>query len=298
MKQKESNFISAVVYIHNNENNICQFIDGLLNVIEHNFKSYEIVCVDDNSEDQSVHVLKEYIKNSPIESTINLVSLKFFHGVELAMNAGIDICIGDFVFEFDCLNVDFDWNLVMDIYYKELEGYDITGAAPKLRGRWGSKIFYKLLAIGNKDIPELTTESFRLVSRRAINRVKTMNTVIPFRQVAYATSGLNYTSVCYRPLYTKYKLENNYRRNLAINLILVFTDICENMALVLAFLTALWSGIQLIKKEENGGNKLLLSSFFLMISIIIKYLKIINELIFKKQNYIVSNVEKINNCKE
>ena len=51
----------------------------------------------------------------------------------------------------------------------------------------------------------------------------------------------------------------------------------------------------MIKRKAGGENKILLSGVFLMIGVIIKYLKVINNFIFKKQHYIVGGVEKINN---
>lgn len=295
MKNKESNFVSAVVYIHNDEKNIRKFFDGLLKFFNSNFKEFEIVCVDDCSIDNSVDIIKKVIKKETMDNTVNLISLSFFHGVELAMNAGIDMSIGDFVYEFDCINMDFDWNMVMKVYRKELEGFDITSAAPVLKGRWSSKIFYWLLKHENENVLNMRTESFRLVSRRAINRVNSMNIAIPFRQIAYASSGLKATSISFVPHNMNYNLNSFYRKKLAMDVILVFTSICEKIAFVFAIFAAILGGIQRLKKKAGGENKILLSGIFLILGMIIKYLKVINNFIFKKQHYIVSGVEKINN---
>ena len=40
---KEKNFISAVVYIHNNENNIFNTLKNINNVLHNNFEKYEII---------------------------------------------------------------------------------------------------------------------------------------------------------------------------------------------------------------------------------------------------------------
>lgn len=295
LKNKESNFVSAVVYIHNDEKNIGKFIKGLLGVLNENFKEFEIVCVDDNSTDKSVNTIKDILKKEKVDNTVNLISLSFFHGVELAMNAGIDMSIGDFVYEFDCINMDFEWNMIMQVYRKELEGFDITSAAPDLKGRWSSKLFYWLLKHENENVANMRTESFRLVSRRAINRVNAMNIDIPFRQIAYASSGLNITSISFVPHNTNYNLNIFYRKNLAVNVILIFTSICDKIIVALSVFAAILGLIQMIKRKAGGESKILLSGVFLMLGVIIKYLKVINNFIFKKQHYIVGGVEKINN---
>ena len=59
---------------------------------------------------------------------ITIINMGFSHGLEAAMNAGIDLSIGDFVFEFDSCYMDYDKSLIMDVYFKSLEGYDIVSA--------------------------------------------------------------------------------------------------------------------------------------------------------------------------
>ncbi len=283
------------MYIHNDERNIGKFINGLLGVLNENFKEFEIVCVDDNSTDNSINIIKDVLKKEKVDNAVNLISLSFFHGVELAMNAGIDLSIGDFVYEFDCINMDFDWDMVMQVYRKELEGFDVTSAAPYLKGRWSSKLFYWLLKRENENIVNMRTESFRLVSRRAINRVNAMNIDIPFRQIAYASSGLKVTSISFVPYNMNYNLNVFYRKNLAVNVILIFTSICDKIAFVFSISSAILGIIQMLKRKVAGENKILLSGIFLILCMIIKYLKVINNFIFKKQHYIVGGVEKINN---
>ncbi len=41
-------------------------------------------------------------------TSISVINMSYFHGLELSMNAGMDMAIGDFVFEFDntCLDLN------------------------------------------------------------------------------------------------------------------------------------------------------------------------------------------------
>ena len=59
-KIKEANFVSAVIYIHNNEREITPFLEWLDTQLDLNFKKYEIICVDDGSTDQSFKIIKNW----------------------------------------------------------------------------------------------------------------------------------------------------------------------------------------------------------------------------------------------
>lgn len=63
-------------------------------------------------------------------ASISIVNLSYFHGVEVAMNAGMDLAIGDFVFEFDKTILDFDKDVVMKIYRRSLEGTILSALLP------------------------------------------------------------------------------------------------------------------------------------------------------------------------
>ena len=99
--QKEKKFISVVVYLHNVEGYIDYFLDKVLPVYNSHFQEFEMVCVDDGCTDGTISKLREYIENNQIKAMVNIIHMSFFQGLESAMNAGRDIAIGDFVFEFD-----------------------------------------------------------------------------------------------------------------------------------------------------------------------------------------------------
>ena len=96
---KEKNFVSAVIYVHNAENRIEQFLSAIIDVMEHNFEHSEIICVNDCSDDESVSIIKK-VSDRASSTSVSVINMSFFHGLELAMDAGMDLAIGDFVFEF------------------------------------------------------------------------------------------------------------------------------------------------------------------------------------------------------
>ena len=122
MENKEKNFISAIVYVHNAENRIENFLKAVIKEMEENFEHSEIICVNDASDDGSLMKIKT-ISQSAETTSISVVNMSYFHGLELSMNAGIDMSIGDFVFEFDSTDLDFDPSMIMKVYYHSLKGY-------------------------------------------------------------------------------------------------------------------------------------------------------------------------------
>ena len=59
-QDKEKNFVSAIVYLRNNQDNIVKFLDIVNTFLNDNFLTYEIICVNDASTDDSTNRIKDY----------------------------------------------------------------------------------------------------------------------------------------------------------------------------------------------------------------------------------------------
>lgn len=307
---KEKNFISAIVYVNNNEDKISTFLNHLIDVLDKNFLKFEIICVNDCSTDASYQKIKEVSNKKNV--TINVINMSYNQGRELAMNAGIDLSIGDFVYEFDYLDMDYDLDMIMNIYKKSLEGFDIVSAKPKKKLRFSSKIFYHLFNKYSKSEFDLTTDTFRILSRRAINRIHSMNKTIPYRKALYVKCGLQMTYVPYevqKCCYTKFsKLFKEERKKNASDALILFTDLFYKISLfvtvlmlVITFLVGTYTIVIYFSKNPVAGwtTTMLFLSFcffilFVMISIILKYLSLIISLLFKNQKYLVASIDKLN----
>ena len=213
------------------------------------------------------------------------------------MNAGVDLAIGDFVLEFDSIIIDYNMNKIMEVYQKALEGFDIVNASPNDKKRKTSAFFYKLFNTFSGNQYKLNTETFRIISRRAINRINSMNKTIPYRKAIYSNCGLKMTTIVYKSeLKSKNRLNKSQRRErreTAIDALILFTDIsykfCITMALIMIMATIVrgWTTTMLFLSFGFFG-------IFAILTIIIKYLSIIVNLIFKKSKYIIESIEKIN----
>lgn len=308
---KESNFVSAVVYVHNNEDCIENILGKLNSELENNFLHYEIILVNDASTDNSVAKIKHIIQANS-NSMVQIVNLSYFHGVEMAMNAGVDLAIGDFVYEIDTCDVDYDSDLWLKVYHKSLEGFDIVSAAPENGSSVGSSIFYNLMNNFSNNKHALKTERFRILSRRAINRIHAMNLNIPYRKSLYVNCGLEQTSIIYSPnkvhgtLGGDKELEN-YRWNTAVDVLILFSNIgyrftfgMSCLMLMLSVVLGLYALSYFAVGEPVSGWTSIVcvlsigfAGIFAVTTIMIKYLDIIINLIFKRQNYVIKGIEKI-----
>lgn len=305
---KEKNFISAVVYIHNNENNIIDTLNNINNILHNNFEKYEIICVNDYSTDKSVEQIKKFsidVKGA----VLSILNMSYYQGLELSMGAGVDLAIGDFVFEFDSVNMDYSPETIMEVYFKSLKGNDIVSASPKKRMRKSSKLFYDIFNGYSNNPNKLKTETFRILSRRAINRVQSMNKTIPYRKAIYANCGLKVDTIYYNSI-RNLKIKNvdeTTRKNVAVESLILFTDVAYKAALIMTFVMMLGIiavGIYTVKvfisDQPVAGwttTMLFLSVAFLgvfgILAVVIKYLSILVDLTFKKQKYMIESIEKL-----
>lgn len=309
MANKEKNFVSAVIYIHNAEKRINRFLFTVIKVMEDNFEHSEIICVNDSSEDNSLDVIRETCKEVTTTS-VSVVNMSYFHGLELAMNAGVDLSIGDFVFEFDSTFLDFDPSMIMEVYRYSLKGFDIVGVSPD-RERVSSKVFYKVFEHYTELNYKMSTERFRILSRRVINRINSMNKTVPYRKAIYANCGLKTDNIKYKPIdgsgFCLDKKEKVYRAGLAVDSLILFTEMGYSfskamtvvMMLVSLFMVVYSIVIYVTFNPVAGWTTtvLFLSMAFFglfgILTIIIKYLQILVDLVFKRKHYSFEGIEKL-----
>ena len=196
-RSKEKNFVSCVIYLHNDGEYVKSFLRSICGVMQEHFEKYEIVCVNDGCTDDTVEQIHSFVEELDYAKAVSLINLSFYQGVETAMNAGSDLAVGDFLFEFDKCSLDFDPELIIKVYRRALEGYDVVSAAPKHGVALSSKIFYTLYNWSSRFRCRIRQERFRIVSRRAVNRVNQMNIYVPYRKAMYMNCGLKTDTIVY-----------------------------------------------------------------------------------------------------
>lgn len=313
--EKEKKFVSLVVYLHDNENEIESFLNSVLTFAAEHFTQYELVCVDDACTEKTLERVSSYVSEKGISSMINIVHMSFYQGLESAMNAGRDLAIGDFVYEFDSVVVDYDVAVLEEVYKKLLEGYDIVSASSDRKAKFSSRMFYRIYNSSSREkANELRNESFRLISRRAINRVKSLGLYIPYRKAVYANCGLKSTNIKYASIGgNKVAAKTSERVSLAFDSFVYFTNFLEKISTILSgvfLLTTIGIFIYILSDvvlhHNTADGWLSIMGFlsvgffgmFLLLTIVLKYLSTLLNLVFKQQRYVVSDIEKVTGGKQ
>mgnify|MGYP000447162980 CR=1 FL=1 len=129
MMLKDNNFISAVVYLHNDGARAVEFCRTVAAELDANFKQYELVVVDDACTDDTVKQLRAWGREQ--DAPLTILHMSIYHGLEDAMNAGLDAAIGDYVYEFDSTELCYAPPLIMQAYRAALDGSDIVSVCPR-----------------------------------------------------------------------------------------------------------------------------------------------------------------------
>lgn len=313
VQNKEKNFVSCVVYLHNESNVVKDFLEKICQVMQENFEKYEVVCVNDGCVDDTLEKVKAFSAQSRLQPVVSLINLSYYQGVECAMNAGCDLAVGDFLFEFDSCRMDYDPSLIMEVYHRALQGYDVVAAAPRYGVSFSSRLFYLVYNWGSRYKAKIRQERFRVVSRRAINRVNQMNTYVPYRKAMYMNSGLKTDTLVYDNKKestgrSRNSEERGNRNTLAADTIIIFTNVLEKIsltvsvvllgALVIMFLYLIWSIFSKVRPVEGWLSIMFLMAFgffmmSVMLTLILKYLSVLLNMGFKKQRYVIEGVEKL-----
>lgn len=308
MAEKEKNYVSAVIYLGNQKALARPFLSALCSQLATRFAHYELVFVEDASTDGTEAEVKSFLQDLEDKPQVSMVHMSIRQGAELAMNAGLDIAIGDFVYEFDTMELSYPAETIALAYDTCLLGNDIVTVGPKRNRKVTSSLFYSLFNASNHSRHKLRTDVFHLLSRRAINRVRAISDDMPYRKAAYAASGLKMKAL----LYTGRRGQRGEKMRLskAVNSLALYTNVAYKVSLaisvlmLLLMLAALVYVVVLFALRGPGGLQsgwtttmlLLTGGFFgvfLMLAFVLKYLSLLVELVFKKQKYLVESVEKI-----
>lgn len=194
---KEQVFVSVVLYVHNEQDLIKKALLNIDKTMSKTFYNYEIIVINDASNDLTLQEIRSASEN--IESTLIVLNLARKHGIEKAMMAGLIKSMGDFVYELEGSSIDFNFEKIVEMYQTALKGSDIVVLTPSLNPSWTSKMFYKLINKISYLNLDLTTETARLVSRRALNAMLNLKEKVRYRKALYSYTGYSKKSILYAP---------------------------------------------------------------------------------------------------
>ena len=191
-------YISCIVPVFNEEAGIHDFLLKLANVMKDLTNRFEIITIDDGSDDKTREKLLEFAKKHPIK----ILSFSRNFGKETALTAGLEHCQGEVAILIDA---DFQHpiELLPTFLKKWGEGYDMVYGVRHNRNnesiakRHFAQFFYWLMSkITKIEIPS-NAGDFRLLDRKIIDSLNSFNERTRFMKGLYAWVGFKTIGIPY-----------------------------------------------------------------------------------------------------
>lgn len=166
--------LSLVAPCYNEEKSLQEFVHRTEEVLKKLKLPFELILVNDGSNDRTLEVGKELTKTDP---RLKIVTLSRNFGHQIAATAGMDVAQGDAVVLIDA-DLQDPPELIPEMVAKWREGFDVVYGQRRSRAGeaffklFTARMFYRLLRrITKVDIP-LDTGDFRLMDRKVVEAMR------------------------------------------------------------------------------------------------------------------------------
>jgi glycosyltransferase involved in cell wall biosynthesis len=192
--------ISVVCPFYNEKDMVGVFMDEIFTVLKSIGRTFEIICVNDGSSDNTLEKLLEEQKR---RENIKIINLSRNFGKEAALTAGLDFAQGEAVIPIDADLQDPPALIKNFIEYWD-KGYDVVLAKRTDRStdsfgkRITAQLFYKLHnKISSTKIPD-NVGDFRLITRKVIKAIRELPENQRFMKGIFAWVGFKTAVVEYK----------------------------------------------------------------------------------------------------
>jgi glycosyltransferase involved in cell wall biosynthesis len=189
--------LSLLVPCYNEEENLPSLFERLESVLKPLNITYEIICINDGSKDNTFKFLLDYHHQNPFIKVVNL-SRNF--GKEAAVTAGLDFASGMAVIPIDA-DLQDPPELITELLEKWREGYDVVYGVRRSRHgeswlkRFTANNFYRTIGkISTVPIPA-DTGDYRLLDRKVVEVLKKMPERNRFMKGLFSWVGFKQTAV-------------------------------------------------------------------------------------------------------
>lgn len=221
--------LSIVAPMYNEAENLDNFFERIDKALAPLAMSYEVVCVNDGSRDNTLDRLIMLRAKNP---RIKVVNLSRNFGKDIALSAGIDHARGDAVIPIDS-DLQDPPELIPTFVERWREGFDVVYGTRRTRQGEGwfkqataSWFYHALDRMTDIDIPR-DTGDFRLMDRKVVDAMGRLPEKTRFMKGLFAWVGFRQVAVLYdREPRHKGKTKWNYWRlwNFAIDGITAFSS--------------------------------------------------------------------------
>lgn len=220
--------ISIVTPFFNESDSIPFYFERLIPILTNLGYDFEVVCIDDGSEDGTFEMLVSYKIEFP---QMKCVSLSRNFGKEAALTCGLNYATGDVVVPMDC-DLQDPPELLEAMIEEWKKGYMVVNAKRSDRDdgfmkSMSARFFYKLInKLSDSNIPE-NVGDFRLMDKKVVQAVNQLKEKTRFMKGILSWPGFKTTTILYsRPSRVQGKPKQNYLKlfALAFDGIVSFSD--------------------------------------------------------------------------
>lgn len=253
-------FISFVIPSYNEEGNIHNMMKALSDIMVTNGKPYEVLFVDDGSNDHTMDEIREALIEYP---EVEYISFTRNFGKEAAILAGLEHAKGDAIILMDA-DLQHPPDLIPQLIRGYEEGYDQVIAKRNRKGDAKirsllSRLFYWSVN-KNVDVELRDGEGdFRLLSRRAVDSLLQLSEGNRFSKGLYSWIGLEQKAICYDNVARQHgetKWSFKHLLNYAVDGVVSFNmkplRLCFYTGLLSLFLAISYIVVTLIEIIRNG----------------------------------------------
>jgi len=268
--------ISIVIPVYLAEDCLDELSVRLINTLSTITEKFEILLIDDGSEDNSWRKISNICAQ---DSRIKGIRFSRNFGQHYAITAGIDICVGEWTVVMDCDLQDRPED-IPSLYYKALEGFDVVLALrinrqDSIFKKVTANIFYRIFSYLTDTKFEGNAGNFRIISRRVVNQLNQMREQLRYfggmvYWVGFPTTGVpvqHSKRYAGRSTYTISKMTK-----FAASAIVAYSDKPLRIAMSVGFLMSTFSLIYgsyilyislIYKTTVTGWASLIVSLFFI-----------------------------------
>ena len=243
--------MSFIVPCYNEEGNIKAFYQKMIETIDYQKNSYEIICINDGSKDKTLQVLKELLDK---EIPIKIIDFSRNFGKEAGIYAGLKEATGDYI---AIIDADLQQNPKFLLKMKEIldtTDYDIVTSYQKKRKEglflsFFKKLFYKLINRLSEVEFVSGASDFRMFRKNVKDAILELNEYYRFSKgifsfVGFDTYYMPYDVESRNSGKTKWSFWKLFKY--AIDGIVSFTTAPLRLATILGLLISLGSFIYLV----------------------------------------------------
>lgn len=220
--------LSLIVALYFEEECVAEFIRRIREELDQEAVSYEIIFVDDGSQDRTVDIVEEHARH---DQRIKLLQLSRNHGKEAAVTAGIAHSSGSYIMMMDP-DLQDPPDRIMDFYAKIREGYDLVFGVREQKNDSilniaFSKLFWAFLnGLTGLNIPK-NLAVMRIFNRRFAQEFLRYDERVRFIEGIFMSIGMRMTTMLVEnhPRFAGTS-KFNFRRKirLALNAIVAFSE--------------------------------------------------------------------------